>query len=87
MDDDVAICQLLEALLAADGRHVETTCDSREALRRIEAADYDLVVTDVRMPGMNGLELLRGIREVRPETRVVVMTADNTPANIIESIR
>ena len=45
------------------------------------------MLTDVRMPGMDGLELLQRIREIRPEAKVMVMTADSTPANIVRAIR
>ncbi len=53
----------------------------------MEERPYDLVLTDVRMPGMDGLELLHQIREIRPETKVMVMTAESTPANIVRAIR
>ena len=58
-----------------------------QGLACVETRPYDLVLTDVRMPGMDGLELLRRIREIRPETKVMVMTADSTPANIVRAIR
>jgi len=46
-----------------------------------------VVLTDVRMPGMDGLELLHQIREIRPDAKVIVMTAESTPANIVRAIR
>jgi len=87
VDDDPVVHQLLNAVLAPYNWRLESAFDGLEAWERIEASRYELVLTDVRMPGMDGLELLGRIRQLRPDTKVMVMTADNTPANIIRSIR
>ena len=87
VDDDPAICKLLTTLLAGPDREIESSSNGLEALARVRARPYDLIVTDVRMPGIDGLELLRQIRQIRPEVKVVVMTADNTPRNILQAIR
>ena len=87
VDDDPAIHALLQAVLASPDWQVEAAQDGQEALSRVRVKDYDLVLTDVRMPGMDGLELLRTIHEERPATRVLVMTADNTPDNVLSSLR
>lgn len=87
VDDDPVVHQLLAAVLASNGWQMESAYDGLEGLRRVEAAAFDLVVTDVRMPQMDGLELLSRIRQLRPDTKVMVMTADNTSANLIRSIR
>jgi DNA-binding response OmpR family regulator len=87
VDDDPDVHQLLGVALQAPGRDVESAYDGISGLRCIEAAPYDLVMTDVNMPGLDGMTLLERIREVRPETRVVVMTVGSTPENIIRAIR
>ena len=87
VDDDPDIHELLKAVLPSATCAIEDAYDGLEALSRLEERRYDLVLTDVRMPKLDGLELLRRIGEVRPETRVVVMTAENTSANLIRSIR
>jgi CheY-like chemotaxis protein/anti-sigma regulatory factor (Ser/Thr protein kinase) len=87
VDDDPAIRDLLGAVLASPGLRIDNAADGLQALSRLRENPYDLVITDIRMPRLDGLELLGRIRQVRPETRIVVMTAENTPANIIRSIR
>jgi len=75
VDDDSGICASLKEILEADGCTVETACDGAEGLRHVEAGEFDLVVTDVVMPNMDGYELYRAIREIRPEVPVLMMTA------------
>jgi DNA-binding response OmpR family regulator len=87
VDDDPDIHRLL-AIALSDGNHtIEYRYDGLEALSFLETQPFDLVITDVRMPGLNGLELLRRIHDVRPRTRVLVMTGESTPATVISSLR
>ena len=70
VDDDRA---LLEALpralkLRLDGIQIETCDNAADALERIRVIDYDAVVTDIKMPGLDGLEVLREIKNLRPKT-------------------
>ena len=87
VDDDPDIHPLLIAAIGAPDRQIESAYDGLAGLRCVEQAPYDLVMTDVNMPGLDGMALLERIREVRPETSVVVMTVASTPENIIRSIR
>jgi DNA-binding response OmpR family regulator len=87
VDDDPDVHQLLMAALEAPDRQIESASDGLAGLRRIEAAPYDLVMTDVNMPGIDGMELLERIGKLRPDTRVLVMTVANTPENVIRAIR
>ena len=87
VDDDPDVHQLLIAALEAPNRHIESASDGLAGLRCIEAASYDLVMTDVNMPGLDGMALLERIGSLRPDTRVLVMTVANTPENIIRAIR
>jgi len=87
VDDDPAVHELLRAVLRYPDWRIESAYDGLEGLFCVEKRAYDLIVTDVRMPGMDGLELLRRIREIRPDAKVMVMTAESTPAAIVRAIR
>ena len=87
VDDDPDVHGLLRAALDAPGRHIESAYDGRAGLRLAESNPYDLVLTDLNMPGLDGMALLERIREARPDTRVVLMTVANTPENIVRAIR
>jgi DNA-binding response OmpR family regulator len=87
VDDDPDIHHLLAAALRDEDYLIEDRYDGREALSFLEAQCCDLVITDVRMPGLDGLELLRRIRKIQPGTKVLVMTAESTPATVIRSLR
>lgn len=87
MDDDPDIHHLLRVALQAGDRQIESAYDGLEGLRSIEAIAYDLVMTDVNMPGLDGMALTERVREIRPETPVVVMTVVSTPENVIRAIQ
>jgi PAS domain S-box-containing protein len=74
-DDDLGICSTLKELLTAAGCRAETVTDGEQALRRIEASEFDLVLTDVVMPKMDGYELYQAIRKQHPHLPVLMMTA------------
>ncbi len=77
-DDDRAIRTVLSQALTRAGYHVRATSSAATLWRWVEDGEGDLVVTDVVMPDENGLDLLPRIRRVRPELRVVVMSAQST---------
>src|SRR5437764_124490 len=76
VDDDPALLQALpEALrLRMSGVTVDTSDSATAALDRIAARDYDAIITDIKMPGMDGIALLAQIRARRPDTPVVIIT-------------
>lgn len=86
-DHDPDVHRLLLPALQTPGRRIDCVRDGQEALQRLESAPYDLVLAEVNMPGLDGLSLLQRVRELRPATKVVVMTGESTPQNIVNSIR
>jgi PAS domain S-box-containing protein len=75
VDDDLGICRSLQEILEGDGCIVETASDGVQALRRLEGRDFDLVLSDVVMPNMDGYDLYQAIQERRPGLPVLMMTA------------
>src|SRR5262249_55418596 len=75
VDDDLGICQSLEEILEADGCEVETAQDGEEGLERLASGAFDLVLSDVVMPRMDGHDLYRSVRERFPGLPVLMMTA------------
>lgn len=77
-DDDPSSLEGLRVLLAIWGYEVDTAPDGRVALQKISAAEPKAVITDVVMPVMNGLELLRALRIERPGMPVIVLTGQGS---------
>ena len=75
VDDERSMQEFLEIFLRREGFDVTTAGDVDSALVACEGGDFDLVITDVQMPGRDGIELLREIRDHSPETVVVMITA------------
>jgi len=74
-DDEANIRLLLEEVLAEEGYQVITAATGREALRKILKEEFDLLIFDIKMPEMNGLELVEKIRELKKETPVIICSA------------
>ena len=87
VDDDPDIHALLLSALKDTGCLADCASSGPQALALLQSKAYDLVLSDVMMPGLDGLELLHQIQQQRPSTPVVVMTAQNTPETLIRSIR
>jgi CheY-like chemotaxis protein len=87
VDDDAGIHRSLTTALQGAARRIESAYDGLEALARITSEPYDLVITDVTIPGLDGLELLERIHKLQRETRVIVMTEESTPESIIRAIQ
>src|SRR5438552_17899801 len=84
VDDDVALLQALPETvrLRMEGVVVDTADSGAVALNRLDARDYDAIVTDIKMPGRDGLELLAEIRTPRPDTPTLLITGrgEHNPA-------
>jgi two-component system response regulator AtoC len=87
VDDEVNIRTALAKILEKNGYRPETAENGQVALTRIENAFYHLVITDLKMGGLNGLELLKKVKEHSPETEVVVMTAYGTIETAVNAIK
>jgi excisionase family DNA binding protein len=85
-DDEEAIRDLLARTLALAEYDVDTVADGQAALDRLRAAPYQLLVTDLRMPGLDGLGVIREARRLYPHLPVVIITGFSSEASAIEAI-
>ena len=74
VDDEKSICELLEITFRKEGHRVEVANSVEAAKRKLEGSLYDIVISDVRMPGATGVELLRFAREIAPDSYFVLIT-------------
>jgi DNA-binding NtrC family response regulator len=85
VDDEDALRTVLSAELNSEGYDVGTAGDGIEAVSELEKQKYDLVLLDIRMPNMNGFEVLKVIKEKHPGTKVIMLTGFADLKNAIES--
>lgn len=86
VDDDPDIRQVLQDRLESYGYLVETAADGRAALKKLEHLTPNGIFLDIRMPGMDGLEVLAQIRDRHPSIPVVIVTAASARENVISAI-
>ncbi len=87
VDDEASMREVLEILFSAEGYIVDVAADGAEALEKLRHRAYDLILTDMRMPEVDGLELLERIRNLHTETLVIMMTAYSTTAQAVEAMK
>jgi two-component system response regulator AtoC len=87
VDDEPNLRRVLGAQLSRDGYEVHAVADGEEALRILHDQYVDVVITDLRMPRMDGLELLRRALVIEPELPVVIITAHGTVDNAVEALK
>jgi two-component system, NtrC family, response regulator len=87
IDDEVNAASALQTLLEEDGYEVARAHEGASGLQLLERTDPDVVLTDLRMPGMDGLELLTRIKEIRPDTMVILMTAYGTVKTAVRAMK
>ncbi|MBL0090468.1 MAG: sigma-54-dependent Fis family transcriptional regulator [Ideonella sp.] len=74
IDDEEIVLRSCQRILGDGERTVDVAQDSREGLERVEAGGYDLVILDIKMPGIDGLEVLQNVKERHPDIEVVMVT-------------
>ena len=87
VDDDRALCLALSTLLKDVGHDVETAGDGPEALSLLQERPCDIVLLDIGLPSMSGLDVLARARALETPPLVIMMTADDTPETVLESVR
>jgi two-component system response regulator PilR (NtrC family) len=86
-DDERSICELLDIAMRRDGHKVETVNGGELAKRKIDSALFDVIVTDIKMPGVDGVEVLRHAHQVSPDTAVILMTAVDDYEAAVQAVK
>jgi len=86
IDDEPSIADALKLILSDSGYRVGVSMTGREALEKLDNWQFDLVITDVRLPDISGLDVLRHLRQRHPNLRVIIITAHYTPEMADESM-
>ena len=87
VDDDIGMRDMLEILLMREGYEVTCAKGGGEAIRLVEKKSFDVVVTDIRMQNVDGLEVLRAVKKINPNTPVVMISAYASPETAVEAMR
>ena len=86
VDDEASIRDLLTKTLALAEYEVDTAVDGSAALGLIRESEYDLLIADLNMPGMDGLTLIRQVRRVRSELPIIIITGFSSESSAIEAV-
>ncbi len=87
VDDEQSMREFLEILFRRENFEVQTAADADTALLALESDDFDVVISDIQMPGRSGLDLMRAIRDIAPESAVILITAYATAETAIAAMR
>ena len=87
IDDDESFRQILDFNLKKEGYEVVSAIDGKKGLKRLEAESFGVVITDMKMPGLDGMEVLRRVKTQHPETIVIMITAHGSIEMAVEAMR
>ncbi|MBU0966179.1 MAG: sigma-54 dependent transcriptional regulator [Proteobacteria bacterium] len=87
VDDELSMREFLKILLEKEGYQAVTASDGEKALKAIQTQDFDLVISDIRMPGMGGLELLDSAKKVSPDLPFIMITAFASPEDAVQAMK
>jgi len=86
VDDEKSMCQYLSIMLRKEGYDVKTVHNGKKALQEIKESNFDVVITDIKMEGMDGIQLLGAVKETNPTLPVVIMTAYASTKTAIDAL-
>src|SRR6058998_288129 len=86
-DDERSICQMLDISLRREGHRVETVQAGQNAKNKIDGALYDVIITDIKMPNIDGIEVLRHAHRVSPDSAVILITAVDDYEAAVQAVK
>jgi two-component system, NtrC family, response regulator PilR len=86
-DDERSICEMLDIALRREGYKIETVTSGEAAKKKIDGAIYDVIVTDIKMPNINGIEVLRHAHQTSPDSAVILITAVDDYEAAVEAVK
>src|SRR5690348_3203861 len=86
-DDERSICEVLDIALRREGHRIETVNAGEIAMRKIDGALYDVIVTDIKMPNIDGIEVLRYAHQVSPDSAVILITAVDDYEAAVQAVK
>lgn len=87
VDDEKGVCNILKKILVQDGYQVVTATSGARALTSLKKKPVDLVLLDIKMPGMDGIEMMRKLREFNKDVVVIILTAYGTLGTAREAMQ
>jgi len=87
VDDDLSVRQFLSIMLERSGHQVMAAASGMDAFQLLERHDFDLVITDMKMPQISGMEVLKRVKQVAPQTEVIMITAYATTDSAVEAMK
>src|SRR5664279_3518783 len=87
VDDEESVRDSLYSWFIEDGYHVECAENAKNALSLLESESFDIILADIKMPGMDGLEMLRRIKLLKSDSIVIVMTAFATVDTAVQALK
>ena len=87
IDDESVICDACNLVLSEKGHAIDYCKTGKTGLWAMERSNYDLVLLDIKLPDMDGMEILKTVREKRPKLCVVVMTGYSTMSNAVQAMK
>ena len=88
VDDDKMLCEMLEDIFLQEEKlKIDSTYNGLDAIKKIKNKKFDLILSDLMMPGANGIEVLKAVRQTTKDTYVIVMTAYGSVNSAVEALK